>query len=153
MVGDLNPLAPAHLPPFITSPGETDTLMVFVALSLIATILFVGTLFFKLHSMPERMAHRANKVQFEIVAVLGLLSLLTHNHAFWVAGLLLALVQIPDFTSPLGTMARSLERIAGGPEPRSEPEPEPAPAPDADAGTDPPPAPPVPEVPSSDGRT
>ena len=151
MVGDLNPLAPAHLPPFITSPGETDTLMVFVALSLIATILFVGTLFFKLHSMPERMAHRANKVQFEIVAVLGLLSLLTHNHAFWVAGLLLALVQIPDFTSPLGTMARSLERIAGGPEPRSEPEPEPVP--DEDVGTDPPPAPLVPEVPSSDGRT
>jgi hypothetical protein len=151
MVGELNPLAPAHMPPFITAPGETDTLMVFVALSLIATILFVGTLFFKLHSMPERMAHRANKVQFEIVAVLGLLSLLTHNHAFWVAGLLLALVQIPDITSPLGAMARSLERLAGGPEPRSGPEPEPVS--DADAGTDPPPAPPVREVPSSDGRT
>jgi hypothetical protein len=99
--------------------------------------------------MPERMAHRANKVQFEIVAVLGLLSLLTHNHAFWVAGLLLALVQIPDITSPLGIMARSLERIAGGPEPRSEPEP----VSDADAGTDPLSAPPVHEVPSSDGRT
>ena len=150
MVGELNPLAPAHLPPFITAPGETDTLMVFVALSLIAMILFVGNLFFKLHSMPERMAHRANKVQFEIVAVLGLLSLLTHNHAFWVAGLLLALVQIPDITSPLGAMARSLERLAGGPEPRSGPEP------DAEASADPPsaaPVPPVPEVPSAEGRT
>ncbi len=141
MSGDLNPLAPAHLPPFITAPGQTDALMVFVTLSLIATLLFVGNLFFKLHSMPERMAHRTNKVQFEIVAVLGLISLLTHNHAFWVAGLLLALVQIPDFTSPLGTMARSLERIAGGPEPEPKPE--------SEAETE---AAPDPQPPASDGR-
>lgn len=143
MSGELNPLAPPHLPPFITPPGETDALMVFVTLSLVATILFMGNLFFKLHSMPERMAHRANKVQLEIVAVLGLISLLTHNHTFWVAGLLLALVQIPDLTSPLGTMAQSLERIAGGPEPKPEP------APDVEAETGPPHAPPAPIAPES----
>lgn len=142
MAGELNPMASAHLPPFITAPGETDALMVFVTLFLIATLLFVGNLFFKLHSMPERMAHRTNKVQFEIVAALGLISLLTHNHAFWVAGLLLALIQIPDFTSPLGTMARSLERIAGGPESKPDPEP------DAEAVTAP-----GQESPISDGRT
>jgi len=32
--------------------------------------------------MPERMAHKSQKLQFEIVAVLGLLALFTHNHLF-----------------------------------------------------------------------
>ena len=144
MLGDLNPMAPAHLPPFITAPGETDALMVFMVVAMIATLLFLGNLFFKLHSMPERMAHRRNKVQLELVAVLGLISLLTHNHAFWVAGLLLALVQIPDLMSPLGTMARSLERIAGGPEPKPEPEAK------AEVEIAPPPAP---EAPAAAART
>ncbi len=129
MAGELNPFAPAHLPAFVTAPGETDTLMVFMAMFLIAMFLVLGNIFFRLHAMPERMAHRANKVQFELVAVLALISLLTHNHAFWVAGLLLALVQIPDFMAPLRGMDRSLERMAGGPEPA----PVADPAPDAPA--------------------
>jgi hypothetical protein len=32
-----------------------------------------------LHSLPEQMAHKSQKLQFEIVAVLGLLALFTHN--------------------------------------------------------------------------
>jgi hypothetical protein len=59
------------------------------------------------------MAHRGQKVQFEIVAVLGLLSLFTHNHLFWIAGLLLAFVPLPDFSTPLTSMAQSLGKIAG----------------------------------------
>ena len=59
------------------------------------------------------MAHKSHKLQFEIVAVLGLLALFTHMHIFWVAGLLLALIDIPDFGSPLRRMAGSLEKIAG----------------------------------------
>jgi len=51
-------------------------------------------------------------VQFEIVAVLALIALFTHNHAFWIAGLLLALIPLPDFTTPLSSIAGSLERIA-----------------------------------------
>ena len=47
------------------------------------------------------MAHKHHKLQFEIVAVLGLLALFTHMHVFWVAGLLLALIDIPDFGGPL----------------------------------------------------
>ena len=43
------------------------------------------------------MAHKSQKLQFEIVAVLGLLALFTHIHLFWIAGLLLALVDLPDF--------------------------------------------------------
>jgi hypothetical protein len=46
---------------------------------------------------------------------LGLLALFTHVHLFWVAGLLLALIDIPDFGRPLRRMATSLERIANIP--------------------------------------
>jgi hypothetical protein len=59
------------------------------------------------------MAHKSQKIQFEIVAVLGLLALFTHIHAFWVAGLLLALIDFPDFGSFMGRIAGSVERIAG----------------------------------------
>jgi hypothetical protein len=45
--------------------------------------------------------------------VLGLLALFTHMHIFWVAGLLLALIDLPDFTTPLRRMAGSLETMAG----------------------------------------
>ncbi len=74
----------------------------------IATVLGLGVLFFRLHSLPERLGHK--KLQFEVVAVLGLLSLFTHVHAFWVAGLLLALIDLPDFQTPLQRIATSLER-------------------------------------------
>ena len=111
----LNPAAPHHLPVFITAPGETDVLMVVVAIFLVLAVLAVGLLFLRLHTLPERMAHKSHKLQFEIVAVLGLLALFTHQHIFWVAGLLLALIDIPDFGTPLRRMAGSLEKIAGIP--------------------------------------
>ena len=106
----LHPAATKHLPAFITTPGETDVLMVVVSIILVLSILAFGSLFFRLHTLPERMAHRSHKLQFEIVAVLGLLALFTHIHLFWVAGLLLAMIDIPDFG------ARSLSRIAGSTE-------------------------------------
>lgn len=73
----------------------------------------VGVLFLRLHSLPERIAHKTHKLQFEIVAVLGLLSLFTQIHAFWILGLLLALIDIPNFGATFGRMAGALERIAG----------------------------------------
>jgi hypothetical protein len=84
-----------------------------VGVFLIVVIVGIGVLFLKLHSLPEHMAHRGQKVQFEIVAVLALISLFTHNHAFWIAGLLLAMIPLPDFSTPLSSMASSLGRIAG----------------------------------------
>lgn len=108
----LHPAAPHHLPFFIPGADGSDTLMVVMGLFLVATILWVGTLYWKLHSLPERMAHKSQKLQFEIVAVLGLISLFTHEHIFWVAGLLLALVDLPDFGTPMRSVADSLERIA-----------------------------------------
>lgn len=115
MSASVHPAAPHHLPGFITAPGETDVLMVVMGIFLLVAILAVGNLFLRLHTLPERMAHKSHKLQFEIVAVLGLLALFTHQHIFWVAGLLLALIDIPDFTSPLRRIAGSTERLAGIP--------------------------------------
>jgi hypothetical protein len=112
----LNPGAPHDLPGFITAPGDTDILMVVVGIFLLGAVLGVGNLYLHLHTLPERMAHKSQKLQFEIVAVLGLLALFTHNHLFWVVGLFLAMVDLPDFGTPLRRIAGSVERIAGGPD-------------------------------------
>jgi hypothetical protein len=113
MAASLHPGAPHDLPAFIAAPGGTDVLMVVMGVFLTLAVLAVGLLFLRLHTLPERMAHKSHKIQFEIVAVLGLLALFTHIHAFWVAGLLLALIDLPDIGWPLRRMATSLERIAG----------------------------------------
>ena len=115
MTASLHPAATQHLPVFITAPGETDVLMVAMGIFLIGAVLAFGLLFLRLHTLPERMAHKSKKIQFEIVAVLGLLALFTHQHLFWVIGLLLAVIDIPDFGGVLGRMAGSLEKIAGIP--------------------------------------
>jgi hypothetical protein len=120
----VNPATPHHLPFFITPPGSTDVLLVAVAIFLVIVVLLVGNLFLKLHTLPERLAHKSQKLQFEIVAVLGLLALFTHQHIFWVIGLLLALIDIPDFSTPLRRMAGSLEKMARVPSPEPAPEPE-----------------------------
>ncbi len=134
MAAGLHPLAPHHLPAFITAPGETDTLLVVTGIILLLAVLGVGLIFLRLHTLPERMAHKSQKLQFEIVAVLGLLALFTHVHLFWVAGLLLALIDLPDFTGLFGRMAHALERRAGVGRPASEAEFDEVPPPDtADA--------------------
>jgi hypothetical protein len=124
-VSDLHTAAPDHLPGFITAPGDTDTLMVVVGIILIGAVLMVGIFYLHLHTMPERMAHKSQKLQFEIVAVLGLLALFTHNHLFWVIGLFLAMIDLPDFSTPLRRIAGSVEKMAG-----VAPEPDAAEAPD-----------------------
>lgn len=115
-----HPLAPGHLPFFATAADGADPMLVNVAIFLLLALFggLAGILW--LHTLPERMAHRTHKLQFEIVAVLGLLALFTHVHAFWVAGLLLALIDLPDISSPVDRIATSLERIAGGPPPEPE---------------------------------
>jgi hypothetical protein len=105
-------LAPHHLPGFITAPGETDVLFKIMLIIVVVAIALLGVFYFKLHSLPEHKAHKGQKFQYDLVAVLGLLSLFTHNHVFWIAGLLLAFVPIPDFLTPVSGMARSLETMA-----------------------------------------
>jgi hypothetical protein len=113
MAEPLHPAAVDHLPFFITAPGETDVLLVAMAIFLLVIILLVGVLYFRLHALPEHMAHGASKGQLQLVAVLALIALFTHNHLFWIAALLLALIEFPDFSSPMNSIARSLRRIAG----------------------------------------
>jgi hypothetical protein len=112
-VDDMNGIHPAasnHLPAFITAPGETDVLMVVMAIILLLFVLMVGVLYFRLHALPERFADQ--KVQFEIVCVLALLAMFTHKHIFWIAGLLLALIDFPDLGGLLRRIAGSTGKIA-----------------------------------------
>ncbi|WP_442583864.1 hypothetical protein ACSBOB_28360 [Mesorhizobium sp. ASY16-5R] len=112
MDNQIHPVAIDHLPPFITAPGQTDILFNIMIVVLIVMILLLGAFYFRLHALPERLAHRANRTQIEIIGVLALISLFTHNHLFWIAGLLLAMVQFPDFRTPMVSIADSLGRIA-----------------------------------------
>ena len=109
----MNPAAPHHLPPFITAPGQSDWLMTVMGVFLLVAVVSVGLVYLKLHALPEHMAHRTNKVQLQFVAVLALLALFTHNAVFWIAALLLALVELPNFSTPMNSIALSLERLSG----------------------------------------
>jgi len=104
--------APHDLPVFIAAPGGSDWLMTVMAIFLVVALISVGLVYLKLHALPEHMAHRANKVQLQFVAVLALLALFTHNNLFWIAALLLALVQLPDYSTPMNSIALSLERLS-----------------------------------------
>src|SRR5262245_2916220 len=87
--------------------------MVVMAVILLLSVVGFGIVFLRLHTLPERIAHRRHRLQFEIVAVLGLIALFTHMHIFWVAGLLLALIDFPDFGNSLSRIAGSAEKMAG----------------------------------------
>jgi NADH:ubiquinone oxidoreductase subunit 5 (subunit L)/multisubunit Na+/H+ antiporter MnhA subunit len=109
----MNPAAPHHLPVFIAAPGQSDWLMTVMLVFLILVVVSVGVIYLRIHALPEHMAHRTNKVQLQIVAVLALLALFTHNHIFWIAALLLALIDLPDFSTPFRSIALSLEKLSG----------------------------------------
>jgi hypothetical protein len=113
----VNPAAPHDLPSFITAPGESDVLFNAVMIFLGAIFLSVMLFYFRLHALPEHIAHRGEKIQYQIVAVLCLISLFTHNHIFWIFALLLALISVPDFTTPLREMSESLAKIAASKQP------------------------------------
>lgn len=139
MAASLHASAPHHLPAFIAGPGESDWLMTAMAVFLLLAVMGAGVFFLRLHTLPERIAHKGKKIQFEIVAVLGLLALFTHMHIFWVAGLMLALIDIPDFGWTFNRMAGSLEKMAGIPPGKGAAE-----VPDDPAAPEPPPGEPEP---------
>jgi hypothetical protein len=107
-----NPAATAHLPFFATAPGDTDVLFSFTIVLLIASVILTGVIFLTIHSLPERMAHKSRKIQLDLIAVLCLLALFTHEHAFWFAALLLAFIDIPDFLTPFRSIASSVKTMA-----------------------------------------
>lgn len=127
MAETVHPMAPHDLPSFITAPGTSDSLMTLMMIGVPVAVLFLGATFFWLHTLPERLGHK--KLQFEVVAVLGLIALFTHMHVFWIIGLLLALIDLPDVLSPLRKIAAAAEKIADRPVPEPTPPPAPAPPP------------------------
>src|SRR5262249_43130748 len=114
MAADIHPLATHHLPAFITAPGETDVLFNVMIGVVIVAVVLIGVLYFKIHALPEPIAHRTTKIQYEIVALLGVFLLFTHEPIYLIIGLLLALIQLPDFSTPLVGMADSLAKMARG---------------------------------------
>ncbi len=101
-----------HLPWFVSEPGQTDVLMIVMGVFLILIIFTFGLLYMRLHHLPEHIAHTGQKIQYQLVATLGLLAMFTHQHLFWIAGLLLAMIDIPDFTEALRRIALAVQRIS-----------------------------------------
>jgi multisubunit Na+/H+ antiporter MnhF subunit len=101
------------MPFFITPPGETDVLFNITLWFVVACIVLTGVIFLTIHSLPERMAHKSKKVLLDLIALLCLLALLTHNHFFWFVAIVLAFIDIPDFLTPVNSIANSMQSIAG----------------------------------------
>jgi len=108
-----NPIATHHLPFVVTPPGQTDVLYNITMIFVVAMIVLFGVIFLTIHSLPERLAHKTKKIQLDIVAVLCLLALLTNEHILWLAALLLAYIDFPDFITPITRIARATEAMAG----------------------------------------
>ena len=98
---------------FVTGPGETDGMLIAVAVLLFLIILGFGALYFTIQAWPDRLAKGTGKVQLQFVGLLGLISLLTLNNAFWIAALLVAAIRIPDFLTPIREIASSLKKQPG----------------------------------------
>jgi len=111
MTEGIHPLAPHHLPGYLAGADGSDPLLALVAGLLVALLLVVGNFYLKLHALPERLAHRRNNTQLQIITVLALLALFTHNNVLWVAALLLAVVELPDYATPLNAIADALDRM------------------------------------------
>ncbi|WP_246143282.1 hypothetical protein [Colwellia echini] len=98
--------------PSYLAGANSDPLMTIMAFTLVGLILIGGVLYFKLHAAPEHIAHGKNHTQIQLITVLTLLALFTHNSIFWVAALVMAVVELPDFLTPLKSIAKSLATIA-----------------------------------------
>lgn len=111
MSDKINAMAPHHLPGYIVGPDGGDWLFTLTLVIILLIVVGLGVGYLTLHSLPERMAHRSNHKQIQLVAVLGIIALFTNEHVFWIAALILAIVPIPDMMTPLRSIASSLEAI------------------------------------------
>ena len=107
-----HPTATEYLPMFISGPGETDAFFVAVVIIAIVVTMLIGVFYFTLHALPEKMAHKVNSSQLQLIGVLSLIAMFTHNNYFFIGALFLAVVQFPDWTTPLNSIAKSLEEQA-----------------------------------------
>lgn len=105
---NIHPMASGHVPSYIVAADGSDFLLGFMAVFTIGLILLIGVGYFTLHALPERMAHKSNHSQFQLVGILALLALFTHNNVFWVAAVLVAGFQLPDLAAPLRAIADAI---------------------------------------------
>ena len=112
MSGELHPLAPHTLPPFVGAADGSDPLFSAIIFIVILAVLGVGVFYLKLHAIPEQLAHKHGNTQSQLIMVLALLALFTHNNIFWVAALILALLKLPDFLTPINSISESLKKLA-----------------------------------------
>lgn len=132
-----HPAAPDHLPFFLPGPDGSDPLFTVVVIVLLTVVVVAGALYFKLHALPEHLGERYNSAQLQLISVLAVLALFTHNNAFWILALLIAVVRIPDFLTPLESIADSLVKLAAEGRASESVEPSPEPKSDLDEGTPP----------------
>ena len=111
MSGELHALAPHTLPPFVGAADGSDPLFSAIIFIVILAVLGVGVFYLKLHAMPEQLAHKHVNTQSQLIMVLALLALFTHNNIFWVAALILALLKLPDFLTPINSISESLKKL------------------------------------------
>ena len=111
MTGDIHPLAPHSLPPFVGAADGSDPLFSAIIFIVILAVLGVGVFYLKLHAIPEQLAHKHGNTQSQLTMVLALLALFTHNNIFWVAALILALLKLPDFLTPINSISESLKKL------------------------------------------
>ena len=111
MSGDLHPLAPHALPPFLGGADGSDPLFSAITFIVITMALVIGVFYLKLHAIPEQLAHKHSNTQSQLIMVLALLALFTHNNIFWVAALILALLKFPDFLTPINSISDSLKKL------------------------------------------
>ena len=114
MSGELHPLAPHTLPPFVGAADGSDPLFSAIIFIVILAVLGVGVFYLKLHAIPEQLAHKHGNTQSQLIMVLALLALFTHNNIFWVAALILALLKLPDFLTPINSISDSLKKLTAG---------------------------------------
>ena len=109
---ELHPMATGHIPSYVVQADGSDFLFTFMVVFTVALIVLIGVAYFTLHSIPEKIAHESNHPQFQLVGILALLALFTHNGLFWVAAILVAGFQFPDFAAPLRSIADAIRSLA-----------------------------------------
>jgi hypothetical protein len=107
----VHPLAPHVLPPFVGGADGSDPLFSAIIFIVIIAVLGIGVFYLKLHAIPEQLAHKHSNTQSQLIMVLALLALFTHNNIFWVAALILALLKLPDFLTPINSISESLKKL------------------------------------------
>ncbi len=110
---EVHPMAAGHIPSYVVAADGSDFLFSFMAVFTVVMVLLIGVAYFSLHALPERMAHKSNHPQFQLVGILALLALFTHNNVFWIAAILIAGFQIPDLVSPLRAIADAIRGQRG----------------------------------------